>query len=294
MAEDHLGAQPLLEERPWELLSDLLDFADRFVIATVVAADRFPARILRARTEALAGARGWPIETVLCEHPGDLSDALGRILAAPDGSVVWCEAFGPEQDWRTAWFNAAQRWNEHREPLRRSGLHALVVAMPAWARPVVRLAAPDLWSINTLLVEPVVAPVPVSQPDVASPVQRSDEVSPAEVDLAERRARAALALSPEDPTRFDAMVGALAALVRTGRMDRANEVAEARCQHGRTCGVPRRPCFVTPGRDVARALTSSPHLASLAVGRGGVVSDGGVWRAHRHLGALVASGRARA
>ncbi|MCA9527605.1 MAG: hypothetical protein KC549_15055, partial [Myxococcales bacterium] len=65
--------------------------------------------------------------------------------------MVWCEAFGPEQDWRTAWFNAAQRWNEHREPLRRSGLHALVVAMPAWARPVVRLAAPDLWSINTLL-----------------------------------------------------------------------------------------------------------------------------------------------
>ncbi|MEZ4470176.1 MAG: hypothetical protein R3F60_05095 [bacterium] len=264
VAEDHLGAQPLLEERPWELLSDLLDFADRFVIATVVAADRFPARILRARTEALAGARGWPIETVLCEHPGDLSDALGRILAAPDGSVVWCEAFGPEQDWRTAWFNAAQRWNEHREPLRRSGLHALVVAMPAWARPVVRLAAPDLWSINTLLVEPMVAPVPVSQPDVASPVQRSDEVSPAEVDLAERRARAALALSPEDPTRFDAMVGALAALVRTGRMDRANEVAEALSAWADPVGSYGGLASSRPDADVARALTSlGRDLASL-------------------------------
>lgn len=148
-------------EHEWALLRELVDFADRLVVAFVFA-DRFPVRVLRARLQREARKSGMPFRLVVCDEPDALrNEALAAVLSPEaDHEITWFEAFGAEEALRQAWHFAAQRWNEHREPLRRSSLRALIVAAPIWAKPVIRLAAPDLWSITNLVIEPAALPAP--------------------------------------------------------------------------------------------------------------------------------------
>lgn len=211
-------------EHEWALLRELVDFADRLVVAFVFA-DRFPVRVLRARLQREARKSGMPFRLVVCDEPEALrNDALAAVLAPEaDHEITWFEAFGAEEALRQAWLFAAQRWNEHREPLRRSSLRALIVAAPLWAKPVIRLAAPDLWSITNLVVEPAALPAPL----LPQAPERVEQYlgTPAERAAAESSVAYALALAG-DVQRNQALIEALAAAAHAGAWQAAELAAE--------------------------------------------------------------------
>lgn len=212
-------------EHEWVLLRELVDFADRLVLAFVFA-DRFPVRVLRARLEQDAGAAGMPFRVVIADDPEELQDhALGAVLAPQaEHEVVWFEAFGSEDWLRDSWFFAAQRWNEHREPLRRSSLRALIVAAPSWAKPVIRLAAPDLWSITNLVIEP--RALPIEAEFELSSAEPSPETTPAEQELAAWTVERALSL-PEGDERIWSLLSALDEAIQAGAWHAADRVAQS-------------------------------------------------------------------
>jgi tetratricopeptide (TPR) repeat protein len=216
-------------EHEWELLRELVDFADRLVLAFVFA-DRFPVRVLRARMERLARQGGLPFRLLLCDEPEALRAwALGQILQTEtDHEVLWFEAFGSEEKLRAAWSFAAQRWNEHREPLRRSPLRALIVAAPTWAKVVIREAAPDLWSITNLVIEPRARGIVLSDHRALSGLQRRPRVgTPAEQRLAERAVEEALALPASQEGRFRALLDALWQANQAGATEAAIRAASS-------------------------------------------------------------------
>ncbi|NJL27118.1 MAG: tetratricopeptide repeat protein [Thermoanaerobaculia bacterium] len=209
-------------EHEWELLRELVDFADRLAVAFIFA-DRFAVRVLRARMQREAHEHGMPFRFVTCDTPDALREsALAAILTpATEHEVTWLEAFGSEEELRGAWFFAAQRWNEHREPLRRSTLRALIVAAPPWAKPVIRLAAPDLWSITNLVIEPTALPLATTL-GLSTPAVHY-EGTPAERALATRVIEEVLAAPERIPWAF---IDAINEAVRAGALHAADRAAE--------------------------------------------------------------------
>lgn len=138
----------------WPALRDLLDFAKRLAVVFIFS-DSAGVAPLRRRTERACALDDRPFARITIDAPTTLrTHALSAVVEREPDTLVWLEAFGPQSLWASAWSYAAQRWNERREPLRRSHLRALIVCAPTWAKPVIRQAAPDLWSIMNLLLEP--------------------------------------------------------------------------------------------------------------------------------------------
>ena len=72
-------------------------------------------------------------------------------------------------EWRRAWVYYSQRWNEHREVLRRARTGGLLLVASPWVKPLMQSMAPDLWSIRTLALDPTAPPVATS--DAPQPLQ---------------------------------------------------------------------------------------------------------------------------
>lgn len=257
-------------EHEWELLRELVDFADRLVVAFIFA-DRFAVRVLRARMEREARERDMPFRLLTCDTADALrQDALAAILSpAAEHEITWLEAFGSEAELRGAWFFAAQRWNEHREPLRRGTLRALIVAAPIWAKPVIRLAAPDLWSITNLVIEPAALPLAATL-ELSKPAVRH-EGTPAERALAARVIEEVLA-STEGERNSWALIDAVDEAVRAGAWQAADRAADsldlsaealARLANDRDLAGHRPDAFRA---EIAKSLTSLGNNLS-ALGR---------------------------
>jgi len=116
-------------------------------------------------------------------EPNELSGILPWLLTSPEAAepdCVWIESIqsdspgAPEQPWMRAWEQLFLRANEHRDALRARLRGGLVFAAPPSILPLVREAAPDLWSIRAIVIAlDLGAPVatPQSVPSVA-PQQR--------------------------------------------------------------------------------------------------------------------------
>jgi tetratricopeptide (TPR) repeat protein len=229
-ADDTLSDVRLTQaaEHEWDLVRTLVDFADKLVVVFAFA-DRYPIRVLRARMRRFAGAEGMPFRLAIGDDPDFLRDeALATVLRCEaEHEVVWFEAFGREADLHGAWFFAAQRWNEHREVLRRSGIRALIVSAPIWAKPVIRLAAPDLWSITNLVIEPGgsarLSDLTWPEEHKVSAGEGTDEAK----HLAALGVLGALALAEDDPRRPWAIMEAIGSAVEAGALDAARQAADA-------------------------------------------------------------------
>lgn len=213
-------------EHEWDLLRELVAFADKLVVAFIFA-DRFPVRVLRARLEQETRNEDLPFRLLVCDTARELrEEALAKVLSpTADHEVTWFEAFGSEGELRDAWFFAAQRWNEHREPLRRSSLLALIVAAPIWAKSVIRLAAPDLWSITNLVIEPAAQPAP-SVLFSLEPEQRLGGGTPAELELIARRVERILTQPRKERRELD-LIEAVGSAAEIGAWLDAKRAAEA-------------------------------------------------------------------
>jgi tetratricopeptide (TPR) repeat protein len=166
MSQADLSQAPLTEpsEREWELLSNTIDFANAFWIIFLFPNDRYPANIILHRIRRIEQDPPLHLVELTFDQPEDLRELLPRVLAAPPDALLWCFAMAHETpEWRRAWVYYSQRWNEHREVLRRARTGGLLLVASPWVKPLMQSMAPDLWSIRTLSLDPT-APAPISAP----------------------------------------------------------------------------------------------------------------------------------
>jgi tetratricopeptide (TPR) repeat protein len=172
MSQADLSQAPLTDpsEREWELLSNTIDFANQFWIVFLFPNDRYPANIILHRIRRIEQDPPLHLVELTFDQPEDLREFLPRVLAAAPDALLWCAAMAHETpEWRRAWVYYSQRWNEHREVLRRARTGGLLLVASPWVKPLMQSMAPDLWSIRTLALDPTAPPVATS--DAPQPLQ---------------------------------------------------------------------------------------------------------------------------
>jgi tetratricopeptide (TPR) repeat protein len=175
-ANDPLGAGG---EAEWERLRALVELAEgSFWLGFVFSPSPRPVKVLRERVERLLKAQTRGMVVHRPERPEELAGLLQVLVEGPLPAQVgctWVEAVrsdvpgAAEQPWTSAWDSLLLRANERRDTLRSRFEGGLVFAAPPAIKPRAREAAPDLWSVRSIVIE--IEPVPIEAP--ASALSRS-------------------------------------------------------------------------------------------------------------------------
>src|SRR5216683_3863364 len=160
-------------EEEWQRLRQQLELAEGFWLGFVFVRSPRQAASLRSRTEQLLRVHARATKAVVPETPDELRSALSDVFAKDSAAVgcLWIEcvrsdpplADGTAGPWTSAWDSLLLRANERREAIRRHLAGGLVFAAPSEIKPRVRDAAPDIWSLRSLVLE--VASRPLQRPD---------------------------------------------------------------------------------------------------------------------------------
>lgn len=246
---------PALEAQ-WTRLRKHVQWARGFWLVFVFAADAEQVATLHQRFADLLRGRAAGVRTLQPATPDELRASLSDVLDEESARAghVWLQAVrtgpaslspplpvqaseGPDNEdrrpaaqpraWEQAWVDLMLRMNERRSALERHLRGGLVLACPTAVKAEVRKAAPDLWSIRSLVLDlaPVQqqSPIPGEQPDGAAGELEPEHVPDADLALAQAR-RADRAGRPRD--RAVALARAAEGLVAAGQPPRA--VAAAR------------------------------------------------------------------
>jgi tetratricopeptide (TPR) repeat protein len=109
------------------------------------------------------------------QTPQQLRQALARVVDEPGAALVWVTALHdeapttPPGPWTEAWDWLLMRANERRQSLLQHVRGGLVLAMPRSGKARAREAAPDLWSVRAIVLEPD-AEAPASAPSALLPL----------------------------------------------------------------------------------------------------------------------------
>lgn len=211
-------------EAEWARLRRQLELADGFWLGFVFSSSPAVATTLRRRTDHVLALRAAKLEELLPPDPDALRASL-RPLFDPglsDAACVWIQAVVADRGpWQRAWDDVFLRLNERRDSLRRNLNGGLVLAAPTSAKPRVRDAAPDLWSIRSLVIE--LRSTRRLSPDS----EWFDARAGAQAPTVMGRALLPPATSPEGKKLLDRADHALAA----GRTDEAVEAGRAAVAH---------------------------------------------------------------
>jgi len=169
ITSDSLGAQG---EAEWQRLREQVDLASGFWLAFIFVSAAATANVLFRRLEAHLRLHGYGIERFHPSEPSELPLAL-QALQLPDRSNergLWIEAVHADapassdesSPWALAWDALMLRTNEQRDALRRNLKAPLLFVTHATIKPRIREAAPDLWSVRSIVVE--IAPTPAASP----------------------------------------------------------------------------------------------------------------------------------
>lgn len=207
-------------DEEWSRLQRQLRYADGFWVGFVCASDPSAVNELRARA-ARAAPHG--LTAIPVEAPEALLALLQGLEREAGGAerLLWVDAVHVGEAWEAAWQSFLLRANERRDRWRRTLPGGLVLAGPPMLRVWAREAAPDLWSVRSLVLD--AEPLPRPDPkylDVlraASPPEdgRTTAADPAvQIDKARR-------LDASDPRRLALLTEAATALARGGRPNEA-------------------------------------------------------------------------
>ncbi len=177
-------------ERQWLRLRRQIDLADGPWIAFVFSVEPTQVEVLRRRTGSVLLPKVRSFVNLRAHTPLELYLAFrsllkGRRARAP---AVWLDVIGGDYNaesggaWRCACKEFLLRLDKRRDRLRQAAPHGLILALPADLKPLVRSAAPDLWSVRSLVVDLV--PRPVADRGGA-PVRTPAEEDTAQLTLAE-------------------------------------------------------------------------------------------------------------
>ncbi len=156
--ERRYGAKAAQE---WSYVMDFLELQTGFSSNLILVPDASAARVCAAELEAFLKTKGQRLEKIEFNTPEDLQEQFAPWLlegANMDGAgAVWLasvsSAFDPKHsEWQSAWRYAAARVNERRDELIRRYKIPIFVATAAWTNETIRQAAPDWWSVRSLVV----------------------------------------------------------------------------------------------------------------------------------------------
>ncbi len=196
-------------EEQWRRLRQQLELAGGCWLGFVFVPSPRQAAILRLRTEQLLRVHARTTKVLSPSSPDELGSLLPMLFTddARDAGCSWIECvrsdpptaeagLGP---WASAWDNLLMRANERRERIFRHLSGGLVFAAPPEIKLRARNAAPDLWSVRSLVLELDPTPAPRSNvDDLEMEFERSKTLTEVRVDapdpefsLAEAERRAA-------------------------------------------------------------------------------------------------------
>jgi tetratricopeptide (TPR) repeat protein len=194
---------PAAAEADWDRLRRQFAYSTQSWIGFVFVSSPNIARTLRRRTERLVRQQGGRFAAVDVTTPGRLAEATPQLLgdATREAACVWLEAAyadapGGAVSEPGPWMRAVEslflRLNERREGLLqhiRGGFMAVLAPAAKWH---VRIAAPDLWSVRRVVIEPAL----VRQDPIASVEARERTLERAREPASDKWATN-LRLSPE-------------------------------------------------------------------------------------------------
>lgn len=171
------GALPPSAEAEWERFARHLELIanetgeDGFWLAFLTVHSPQVARVVKERVQARFDARSRAFVELPAETPARLQNVLPRLLGEETARVgcVWVEApfrdtgSEPGSPWREAWSQLLLGMNERRDAIRRHLSGGLVLVGPLALKEWAQAAAPDLWSVRTLVLE-----LPEEMPGVES------------------------------------------------------------------------------------------------------------------------------
>ncbi len=154
----------------WSQVLRHFELSDGFSFLVLFVPDATASRICEAELKRFLSARNQTLRTLEYSTPDELHDHLPTDLIGtqePDASLgaVWVSSvispFAPEQPaWDAAWRFAAARINERRNILIQQYTVPVVVVGSQWLKVTLREAAPDWWSVRSLVITLQPDPVP--------------------------------------------------------------------------------------------------------------------------------------
>lgn len=150
------------DEAEWERFRVSLEYATGFWLAFVFSPSSLDAAVIRHRVAGMLEAEGaGRMDVCMPQSPDELRQALPWMLSPERAGAgcVWVQSLQvdgagrDEQPWADAWGHVFLRTNERREVLRRQLTGGLVIVAPLDMKVLVREAAPDLWSIRSIVLE---------------------------------------------------------------------------------------------------------------------------------------------
>lgn len=167
-------------ERAWEQLSQHLEWAEGTWLVYVFTQSTVAARELERRTHSQLELRGDRDRVLRPRTPQQLRELLPLLMEGPTAAVTWVEAVhldpGSNSDpgpWVEAWDWFLLRANERREALMKAVGGGLILAAPVTLKHRFREAAPDLWSVRSLVLD---ADLPMVEPLATLPYETTQEV----------------------------------------------------------------------------------------------------------------------
>ena len=151
-------------EAEWQRLRQQLEFSAGFWLGFLFSPSQRTAAALRWRAEQILKFRALRMRIVKPSTPDDLRAVLAVLFEQESAfaSCVWIEAIHSDPPtlqsaqpgpWTTAWDDLLLRINERRDALRRHLSGGLVLVAPQEMKARARDAAPDLWSVRSLVID---------------------------------------------------------------------------------------------------------------------------------------------
>ncbi len=192
----------------WQALLTHFELGRGFAFIVLLIPNQDAAELCHGALGRYLEDRGLHLREVPATTPSDLRNMAGPLLdlhADAATGAIWVARAVPEAVpefpvWRDAWREGAARLNQFRNPLRRQFEIPLIFAGAPWLQEVLREAAPDLWSVRTLVawVEPpeILPEMPRSGPDSTPRSRGPDpELALAEANRLRRKEGAEAALA---------------------------------------------------------------------------------------------------
>ena len=149
-------------EGEWQRLRRQFELATDPWLGFIFCPAPRPVAALRQRTEFTLQYRALQVRRIHPESPDELRKLMPKLFSSlPDAGCVWVEVIAVDSPildddvgpWAGAWDWLTMRLNERRDALRRRMAGPLIFAVhPEWKRRL-RDAAPDLWSVRSLVLD---------------------------------------------------------------------------------------------------------------------------------------------
>ena len=151
-------------EEAWQQLRRQFELADGFWLGFVFCPSPRTVSVLRRRTGQILKIRARLLRTIRPDSPADFGNVLPALFESDSAGAgcIWIESMHigaptPQAkelgDWTSAWDSFLLRANERRDVMRRRIEGGLILAAPPEVKPRARDAAPDLWSVRSLVLE---------------------------------------------------------------------------------------------------------------------------------------------